>query len=213
MAEVPTDLNSYCFGKKVNLSEVHQSLKFLLIPRDIVEFRAEDNCLDIATSSDRGSLFEKFLSKRYDLKREISETKAQDCRLDLKTTKNSKIASSRLKAGEKNLVNKEEASSKSTSVMELLLGEGLQGELSIGLVQLKMTCRLIGKESASLVIFYAEKNQGNISSEVLVKKGEWTNIGSAVKDLEDKVKTLGIPQTEISQTKEQDETTYELQLK
>ena len=169
--------------------------------------------MDIATSSDRGKLFEKFLGKRYDLKREISEIKAQDCRLDLKTTKSIKIDTSRFKAGEKNLINKGEASSKITSVMELLLGEGLPGEISVGLNQFKIICRLIGKESANLVISYAEKNQGNLNSEILVKKGEWTNIGSAVKELEDKVKTQGIPQTEIIQTKEKDEIVYELQLK
>jgi hypothetical protein len=235
MAQTPTDLNSYCFDRSVNLRDVHQSLKILLLPKDIVEFRTEDNCLDILTSSDRGKLFEKYLSKRYSLKRDVGVSvsvekenltnKEPDCHLNLKTTKNVKLDTSNFKIGEKNVLNKGETINHSVSTTEFLLGAGKIGEIGIGDENLKVICQPIGSDSASLNFSFSEikkaivnsqvlvNSQVQINSQVLVKRGEWLDIASVLKDLNDKAIILGIPQTEMSQTKEKNETAYELQFK
>lgn len=226
MAQTSTEINPYCFDRSVNLREVHRSLKFLLLPKDIVEFRIEENCLDIVTSPERGKLFEKYLAKRYDLKKDtstagrISEVenenvtnKGFDCHLDLKTTRKSKVETSNFKMGEKNILNKGETVSSSVSRMELLLGAGKSGELSVGEESLKVSCQLIGIDSANLIFSYTEKNKASVNTEVLVKKGEWLNIASVLKELNDKTKTLGIPQAEVSHATGKIETIYELQFK
>ena len=226
MAEIPSDINSYCFEKNVNLQEVNKALNILLLPRDIVEFRNEDNCIDIDSSPERGKLFEKYLSKRYLLKtaNNISSSEAEkqtnelgnqvrDCSLELKTTKKSKTDSTQLKVGEKNVLNKTETASTSISTTDILLGTGKTGEIIIGDKNLKVICHLIGIDKGSLVFSYSEKNKANINTEVQVKKGEWLNIATVLKDLSDKVKTLGMPQTEISKSNEKTEMIYELQLK
>lgn len=216
---IAQDLSSFCFDKSVSLRNVQQSLAILLLPKDIVDQRADDNCLDIVTTADRGNLFEKFLSKRYELKKDPSGNSGVDsrddkeCRIDLKTTKKSNEEGSNYKIGEKNIANKSETTKNSVSTLELLLGSGFPGEIEAGNEKLKVTCQLIGNDSASITFSYAEKSSASASSQVLLKKGEWLNIASVLKDLEAKGRTLGIPQTEINQTTGKSETIYEIQFK
>lgn len=211
------DLSSFCFDKSVNLNGVRQSLSVILLPKDIVDLRTEDNCLDIVTTVDRAKLFEKFLSRRYDLKKDpagpASSPADRECRLDLKTTKKSNEEGSNFKVGERNTLNKSTATRNSVSIMELLLGNGIPGEIEAGNEKLKVTCQLVGSDSASLVFAYAEKNSASASSQVMLKRGEWMNIASVLKDLDEKSKTLGIPQTGISQSTGKSETVYEIQFK
>jgi hypothetical protein len=217
MAQTTDDIKTFCFGKEVHLSEVKQSLNLLLIPKDNVLLRADDNCIDIATSVNRGNLFEKYLSKRYDLikevrtKREID--KREECRLNLKTTEKSKIEKSQLKIGEKNLINLNESLKSVSNTMEILLGPSQQGELSVGEVALKVICQLIGNDSAQLQFSFTSRNQALVKSEVQLKKGEWLNIASVLNELNEKNQNLGIPQTEFNQTNGKSEIIYEMQFK
>lgn len=220
-AEVPNDLNSYCFEKSVSLSDAHQTLKILLLPKDIVDHRIEYNCLDIVTSPDRGRLFEKYLGKRYHLQKDTKdsfqlnaeENKISDCRIDLKTTTKSKVDTSKFKIGEKNIISFAENTNGNVSMMELLLGSGKSGEISIGEETLIIICQLIGSESANLIFSYLEKNKASVNSEVTAKKGEWINVGSILKDLNEKTKISGIPQSEISKATGKSEVNYELRFK
>lgn len=211
------DLHSFCFDKTTNLNKVNQSLNFLLLPRDIVEQRPEDNCLDIITLPDRANLFEKFLSKRYDLKHEVTHesTKvgASSCRLDFKTTNQSKVDVNDFKIGQKNTLRSSETNNRNSSTMELLLGFGNDGDLEVASVKLKVKCQIINDEKANLIFSFNEKNKGSLSTEITANKNEWINVGSVVKDLNEKNKTLGIPQTELNESKRQMETVYELQWK
>ena len=47
----------------------------------------------------------------------------------------------------------------------------------------------------------------------MIKKNEWLNIASVIQELNDKVKTLGIPQSELGSAVGVQETTYEIQFK
>lgn len=210
------EISSFCFEHSVSLQAAHQSLGILVLPKDIVAQRIEDNCLDIITSPDRGKLFEKYLSKRYDLKKDPGGDVGNgpsECRLDLKTTKKLKVESSDLKLGEKNALNDNVAIRNSVSIMEMLLGAGLPGEFEAGDDKLKISCQLIGAASASLNFSYTEKSKSSVSTQVVVKRGEWLNVASVIKDLSDKTKTIGVPQIEINQSTGKIETVYELQFK
>ena len=217
LAQNPTEFHSYCFNGNVNLKSVHQSLTILLLPKDSVEFRNEDNCLDIELSATRGKFVEQYLDQKFHLKKEVSASddtlNKQDCRIDLKTTTKAILETINLKIGERNTLNKTEGSSNSTSTMELFLGTGKSGEIGVGDENLKVSCRLIRSDSASINFSYVEKSKASVSTELLLKKNEWVNIASVLKDLEDKTKTLGMPQMEISKTKGKIETIYEMQFK
>lgn len=214
------ELQSYCFPKSVNLREAKQSLSILLLPRDIVDARDSDNCLDIVTSPDRGKLFEKYLSKRYDQVTDPSNgSKTRitapnvDCRLDLKTTRKTTKDSNTFKLGNQNGLSKSESTNNSVSIMEMLIGQGIPSEFEAGPERLKVTCNLIGNDSANLVFSYVERYAASASTQVVLKKGEWLNIASVKKDLNGKIQTVGIPQTEMSQSEGASVTVYELQIK
>lgn len=208
-----TDLQSFCFEENVSLKQVQQSVSFLLLPKDTVNLREEDHCIDIVASADRGKLFEKFLAGRYNLKQEKAPVEIEPCHLSLKTTVRQKSETDSVKVGEKNSVKKIEQMASNTSTMEFVFSQGIPGELEAGAEKLKVTCRFYGSEKGSLQFQFAEKNKGAIATELMVRRGEWLNIGSIVKDLNDKNKTLGIPQTEITSTNGTQESQYELQLK
>lgn len=210
------ELYSYCFADSVNLSEVQHSLGIILLPKDIVATR-KGNCLDIITSPDREKLFEKYLSRRYDLKREkqteLSAEAVNNCHLNLKTTKNSSTDSQDFKLGQKNVAKSTESTSKSVSLMEMMIGAGIPSEFEAGTESLKVTCHPIGESSASLIFSYADKNAARVSTQVMIKKGEWLNIASVKKELNDKIRALGIPQSDLGQASGLNETVYELQFK
>jgi len=219
--ESEADLQAFCFEKNVNLNAVKKSLDLLILPKDIIAIRPDENCLDIITSPDRGKLFEKFLSKRYDLKNENKDTRPSMasleknyCRLDFKTSTTSKEETSRFKIGQLNEVNKKENVVFSSNIMEILLGANHQGEIEADGSKLVVTCQMIeGGELANLVFSFAEKSKGNLTSLAVVKKGDWLNVGSVLKDLNEKNKMLGFPQTDISDTQIKSETKYEIQYK
>ncbi|MBC7537949.1 MAG: hypothetical protein H7281_03960 [Bacteriovorax sp.] len=147
------------------------------------------------------------------VEKENLTTKEPDCRLDLKTTKNFKLDTSNFKIGEKNVLNKGETTNHSVSTMELLLGAGKSGEIGIGDENLKVICQPIGSDNASLIFSFSEIKKTIVNSQALIKRGEWLNIASVLKDLNEKASTLGIPLAEMSQTSGKNETVYELQFK
>ncbi len=213
------DLNSYCFERTVSLQEVHRVLNPFLMAKDIISDRSDDNCIDIANSASRANLFEKLLSKKFTLiKESVAASKNLipsdvNCLLELKSTQREKKESSQFKIGEKNVLNTSSSNSVNVTSMEILLGSGLSGELEIGIVKLNVTCQLLGSDSANLIFSYVEKEKANVTSKVLAKKGEWLNIASVINDLSAKIKAIGIPQTEVSQSSEVNESLYELKLK
>lgn len=212
-AQTATDLSSYCFEQAVNLKEVHRSLTPLLLPKDIVEFRVDDNCIDIVLSADRGKLLEKYLSKRYRLKsNELVQEKAT-CQIDLRTTTKVKKENINLKVGDKNSLLGKDSVSTSTSTMELLISSNQTADFEAGAEKLKIKCQPIGIDNANLIFSYSEEKKARLSTELIVKKGEWVNIASSLKELNNKAKDLGIPQTELDSTSEKNESIYELRFK
>jgi hypothetical protein len=207
------DLNSYCFEKNVSLKEVHQSLTVFLLPKDIVQYRTGDNCLDIATSIERGVVFEKYLSKRFHLISELRKEMTNECRINLKTTKKLKANSTKVNIGLLNNVNSNEITNSSSSIMEILLGTKEAAEIEVGSEKLNVLCRLHGENNGSLIFSYIDKEKASVKSEVSVRKGEWMNVASVINELASKTKALGIPQTEFNKINENNETIYEIQLK
>ncbi len=210
--------DSYCFEKTVNLKNAKNSIDFLLLPNDVVDFQTDENCIDITVSPDRGKLFEKYLSKRYALlstsrKGEVSSVvDSANCVLDFKTTTKTNSEGNTVKLGQKNSANKASSTFINESTMQILLSSGLQGELEVGTQKLKIMCRLIGESTANLIFSFADVGHGSVKTEILVKRGEWLNIASVVKELNENNKNLGIPQTDINELNGKTEIRYELKL-
>lgn len=212
------DLVSYCFEQTTNLQEAQQSLSFLLLPKEKVFPRPEQNCFDVLTSTDRSKLLEKFLSKRYTL---ISEQgvstrseniQAQQCQLELKTTKTKEINTREFRLGRANDAKVGSRTRQEVSISQLLLGSGRPGTLELEGRSLYIECRKSESGTYQLIFSYSEIYRMKVSSEVSVKRGEVIQIAQITNDLASKSKTMGLPQSVYRDVEGQENISYELKV-
>ena len=212
---------SFCFSPNTDLNEAKQSLSFLLLSKEKVFPREKDNCFDVLTSTDRSKLLEKFLRKRYSLVGDVIEESGpidlqdQHCQLELKTTRIKKVAATDLKLGKKKHVKAAVSTERiqEVSVSQLLLGLGRPGSLDLEGKSLYVECRKGATGAYQLIFSYSEEYKARVSSEVSVKKGEALQVAQVSRDLAEKSKTLGLPETLYKEVEGQDEISYELQIK
>ena len=211
------DLVSYCFEQNTNLKEAESSLSFLLLPREKVFPRPEQNCFDVITSTNRSNLLEKFLSKRYTLinekSRGISENiQAQQCQIELKKTKKLEINTKDFRLGSSNKASVGSQLTHEVSTSQLLLGSGLSGTLELEGRSLYIECKKMNSGIYNLTFSYSEIYRTKVSSEVSVKRGEVVQIAQITNELDSKSKTLGLPQSLYQTTQGQENISYELKI-
>jgi len=204
-------LTSYCFESETSLELVKESIGFILLEKDSVSLRKEDHCVDVISSDKRKIILDKYISKKYKLVAE-SPKEVSECHIQFRTITKKKLDSNDFKLGTKNSFVVNEASSNGATTAEMLLGAGFPGKLSTGDQTLQVECRPSGSESFELTFYFEEKNKAQVSTSVRVNKNEILNLASVKKLLDEKNKTLGIPQTTIKNEVGSDETNYELKV-
>ena len=193
-------------------------MAFLLLPAEKVFLRSRDQCFDVLVSGDRGKLLEKFLRPRYTLiseegSKEISPSlKNNECRLEMQTTKNKKMNSTSARLGRLSSANASSDTQKEISVAQILLGQGKPGELSLEGRTLIVECNQRPQDRYELIFSYSEEFRAKLKSEVVVKKGEALQIGQIINDLNQKSRTLGLPQSQYMETQGQENISYELKV-
>ena len=182
--------------------------------------RSADNCLDIVTSPDRSKLLEKFLSKRYTLISETSEAASSNtqitedhCQLEMKTTRARKVDSINVRVGRTNDAQTSNRDLRETSTAQILLGMGKPGSLDLDGRALYVECRQGASGIYQLIFSFTELNRTKVTSEVSLRKNEPLSIVQIVTDLNNRSKTLGLPETIIQEAEGKDSTTFELQIK
>lgn len=212
------DLVSYCFEQTTNLAEAQKNLAFLLLPKEKVFPRPEQNCFDVLTSTDRSKLLEKFLSKRYTLISEpgmpsaTESIQAQQCQLELKTTKTKEVNTRDFRLGRTSNARVGTRSTQEVSTSQILLGSGRPGSLELEGRSLYIECRKTESGIYQLIFSYSEIYRAKVSSEVNVKKGESVQIAQITNDLASKSKTLGLPQSLYRDIEGQENISYELKV-
>lgn len=211
------DLASFCFKPSVKLIAAKEELEYLLLPREKIFLRTKDHCFDIATSGDRVKLLEKFLAKRYNLVSESSEANVpaltEHCRLKFKTTRAKALDVTEAQLNPSQSVLQEgKREKKETSTADILLGLGKPGSLDLEGKSLFVECRKGIKGTYQLSFFFAEKDRARVSSEVSLRAGELLNVANIVKELNEKNKALGFPESAYKEMTGQETTTYELQI-
>lgn len=219
-ANASEELASFCFKPSTSLEDARESLSFLLLPREKVFLRPEQRCMDVLTSSDRVKLLEKYLRLRYTLIADQDENKdatkleEQNCLLELKKTSMRRSETGQLKIGIDNKLSSGELSSSVSETSELLLGLGKPGVLAVGNQALYVECKKMAGQNYQLLFSLSETGgSSRISTEVTVKKNETVNVGQISKDLNERNRILGLPQTSVSTTVGNEETSYQLQIK
>jgi hypothetical protein len=216
------DLASFCFNTSTNLKEASDSLSFLLIPKEKIFIRSKDHCFDVLTSTDRTKLLDKFLHKRYNLLSDsnasiiekVPETlQMQHCQLELITKRKKEATTSEFKIGTQN-----NASGTANSVQEytnaqILLGIGKPGTLELEGKSLYVECTKGAAGSFNLVFSYSEMYRAKVTSVVSLKENETLQIAQITNDLNQKSKTLGLPESLYTDTEGQENISYELKVR
>jgi hypothetical protein len=205
------DVATYCFEPDVTLESVKQSIGFILLETDNVSQRMEDHCLDVVIGEKRKVILDKYLSKRYKL---VSETTKDlpACHIELKTITQKKLNTNDFKLGTKSNLIVNESSTNAVTTSEMLLGAGFAGKLATGEQSLQVECRPVGVDAFNLIFYFEEKNKAQVSTSVKLNKFEVMNLASIKKILDEKNKTLGIPQTAIINSQGTEEIHYELKV-
>lgn len=212
------DLVSYCFEHTTNLKEAQQNLAFLLLPKEKVFPRPEQNCFDVLTSTDRSKLLEKFLSKRYTLISEpgmrttTESIQAQQCQLELKMTKSKEVNTRDFRLGRTSNARAGTRSTQEVSTSQILLGSGRPGTLELEGRSLYIECRKTESGIYQLIFSYSEIYRMKVSSEVSVKRGESVQIAQVTNELASKSKTLGLPESLYRNVEGQENISYELKV-
>ncbi len=211
------DLVSYCFEQSTNLKEAEASLSYLLLPREKVFPRPEQNCFDVMTSIDRSNLLEKFLSKRYTLiiekRRSTSENiQVEQCQIELKKTKKLEMNTKNFRLGSSTKAGIESLVTHEVSTSQLLLGSGHSGMLELEGRSLYIECRKMNSGIYNLTFSYSETYRSKVSSEISIKRGEVVQIAHITNELDTKSKTLGLPQSLYQTIQGQENISYELKI-
>ncbi len=212
------DLVSFCFTPAISVEEPRDALNFLLLPKEKVYLRPEQRCIDVLTSTDRVKLLEKYLRLRYTLvEEEGSKTveEPQHCQLEMKKTgiRNTDTTNASFGLGMPPAVSASNINSTINESSQLLLGLGKAGTLVVGSQALYVECRKGATGIYQLIFSLTESGANRISSEVSAKKNEPVNIGQISRELNERSRVLGLPQTAVSTAIGVEEVTYQLIVK
>jgi len=187
-------LYGFCFDDQVKLSEAHQYLQQILLPRDEVFYRESKHCLEIELSEHRKELVEKFLFAKYrnlnvygdDTINVMLIKENKTCKIQLIKKALSTPSQQEYSLGAKNKLASSSAKEESSSVMEMVLTQGLRGRLQMGDEEMEISCKELGNGKYQIEIFVksgAENKTSQLSSSVIVDSNSPFEIGSVVRDL------------------------------
>lgn len=213
------DLASFCFPKSTNLKSASDSLGFLLLPKERIFPRPQDNCFDVTTSTDRAKLLEKFLRKRYTLISEMdginnaAKVETQHCQIEFTTKRTKNRNSKEIQIGVQNNTSAGSDSVQELSTASLLLGVGKTGSLELEGRSLFVECNTGAPGIFNLVFSYSELYRAKVSSSVTLRSNEPLEVAQIINDLNEKSKTLGLPQTQYYERTGAEKISYELKVR
>lgn len=207
------DLASFCFPKVTSLEGARDSLSFLLLPSEKVSLRPADSCIDVLTSTNRINLLEKFLRKRYTLIQDAKDPAVkmmEHCQIDFITKRKKVVENAGVRLGSQNSIGVGSDSVEEISNAKILLGIGKAGTLEMEGRSLFIQCDKGARGDFNLVFSFSEQYRAQVSTEVSVKSGETLQVASVTKDLAEKSKTLGLPESLYKDIQGKENTSYEL---
>ncbi len=212
------DLVSFCFTPVINVEEPRDSLNFLLLPNEKVFLRPEQRCIDVLTSTDRVKLLEKYLRVRYTLIQEEGKNAVEvprHCQLEMNKSsiRRTDTTSASIGFNSPTGINATNLNSTVNESSQLLLGLGKRGALVVGNQALYVECRIGATGTYQLIFSLSENGANRITSEVSVKKNEPVNVGQISRDLNERRRILGYPQSAVSTAVGVEEITYQLIVK
>jgi len=196
-------LTGFCFEEAVSLATIKGYLQPILLAKDKIYPRDSVNCVEINLSASRKNLFETYLARRYKIVRVYSEAESSDsesvsaapvgrnCSLTLTKQEWQDSTTDSAFLGNKNGLKREQKKHQSSSKSQLLIGLGMSGSISMDEQEVFLGCLGDVGGSYNVKVSIVSPKSG-IATQVYIRKGSSTDIGSVVDDLNDKVRTLSV---------------------
>jgi len=187
-------LYGFCFDNHIKLTEVHQYLSQILLSHDQVFYRESKHCLEIELSDHRRELVEKYLYAKYKNLHVYGDStpnlmlikENKTCKIQLIKKAMGGPSAQEYKLGRKTKLESSTSKEESTSVMEMLLTQGLRGKLQMDNEEMEINCKELGNGKYQIEIFVKSGNENQtsqLSSSVIVDSDSPFEIGSVVRDL------------------------------
>lgn len=206
------EVKTYCFNRNEPVSKIASEISFLQTGGDRIQLRRVDNCLDIYTSDLRISLYEKMLYRNYhpieNRSEEVGDLTGEHCRLEFKEIKKRNVTESKLSIGSNNVLSDTDKNKDEVTATELLMSPRKQSNITVGNNSLNLECIKQSNENYQIILSMTDKVKTVVSG----KSGTVIDLASIVNELNEKKKTLGIPQSELIQTKGTEQVRYELKI-
>ncbi len=188
---------------------------FLKKADDKIQKNETDHCLEISADEKRLPLFSKLINRRFKViggdEFEGSNNK-KHCKITLEIKRKKNVDSKKFQIGQSSNIKSSNITEDEKSASDLILMYGKSGTLSVTPRELQVECAKTNSGVFQLVFYFEEKNKSKLSTEVQVNPGESLDIGTVTSQLDQKEKTLGIPQTTIQDQVGSEETRYSIKV-
>ncbi|HAZ13987.1 MAG: hypothetical protein A2X86_17385 [Bdellovibrionales bacterium GWA2_49_15] len=190
----------FCLTDAVSLSEIRRYLQPIALPSDQLDMMG--SCLEALLSEARSTLYESYLQRKYRLNRtykgnqgaattELTGTTEGNCRLELLKKRLRARKTDEFSLGKKGKLQRTEEDLSGDTRSQLLLRKGIPGSMRFDQDEVFLTCQGGHNGNYILTVSLNTPDSG-ISTSLNITQGQLINIGSVVKDLAGKNRTLSI---------------------
>lgn len=175
---------TFCLQSNQSIFKAKKELETLLIEGEDILVDSRTNCLIVAVKEYRRELINKFMSMNYRLTSNYTSSQGtrRSCKIRLKKVTLEKLSSKGIEAGTSLDIRSSLENMQETSSMDILLMEGKAGTLSLDNNSLKVMCR---RSPSGYELGFSLMASGStmISSEASIQVGQWLNVGSISRSL------------------------------
>lgn len=181
-----------CFKSSVDLEVIKKQFDELILKDEKIIISKRSHCLMLDMTDARKKIFEEMMSKKYELKSRSdveSLSSGRMCSLKLMAVTKKKVKSHRSQVSKRINLSASNSEDQSRRVTSLVAMENYPASFSYNMQKLNYKCRLTSS-GATLTISIDHSFNGQLSSTISIKKGQWAFIGDIVENLNKKNKEI-----------------------
>lgn len=183
----------YCFDSNDQAGAAFSKLVYFKTTHDM--FELDEKCVDIYTIERRVEFFQQFVKTKFPLvKLALSNTSSpvkKNCKLEVEQILKGKKNKKKISAAQRLYFGEEDSNTDSTSVSALTLQPGSPGTIAVDKEVITLTCNPSGN-GYDIVISVGSTNS-KLQSTVFLGKGQSVEIGSVIRQLNDKGHSINAP--------------------
>lgn len=190
-----------CYDSPLKMSQAVEKLKIILTREESYESIGKGNCLSLQIVSDREDLIFRFMGRNlyptqiYGSSGLSQDSSKQECQINIEKTSLENLSTEEIQLMKAGRLSVEKVNAQKKITAHLLLTENLPGTLTYERDDYVVVCKSRGQQYE--LSFYLrsinENKRNSLSSSVRINKGEKKEIGSILKEVNEKTSNVAIP--------------------